>query len=258
MTDVCKITHYQVPTEFSSELQTIKSLINNGLHMAGLPYIEKEFFNEVLCFSCENQKEEVISSLLRDPRANPIENLPGVQFGYQNALEAAVVVKNINILKIILENDKITSEGLTDAMKKIVAFGFGNAEILSILLNDPRVDPQSDFFQKALVLAINGNHHKIARLLVEDPRIVKDELAIKMACKKGDQKIVKLLLDKECITSSLKPELISIAKKKSYTEIVNILEKDERLTAANPSGFLFVDDIAKKIKTALSLTDVLK
>ena len=142
------------------------------------------------------------------------------------SLQAAIEMDDVNLVRLIVENDeRVQDESLMYACKH------GQTEIVRVLLcaNDAFLYA----FNNTFLCAIKYGHTEIVRLLLDLPleRCVNpsanDNYALQLACNNGQTKIVRLLLDlplKRGVDPAAKNNLaLQLACKFGHTEIVRLL-----------------------------------
>jgi len=232
---------------------------------------------------------EIVELLLEDPRVNPSD--------YENnAINLAIAYGHHNIVNIMLKSNrldpkvgynllaKLASSNATPvqiklALKRGIDPGYnnseafiraalnGNIEVMKVLLETGKVDPQPAFFPTlmnhkvntlnflldnnlvdstvnnsiALYDALDFFDEKILEILLKDgrldPRIGNNRLFM-LASKSSfssREKVIALLKDGRADPSYLNNYLINWAAKKGYSDIVKLLLKDNRVdpTAKN-------------------------
>jgi len=114
----------------------------------------------------------------------------------------------------------------------------GHAEVVKLLLADPRVDP-SVYDNYSIRYASLNDHVEVVKLLLADPRVdpsVNDNYAIQSASRNGHIEVVKLLLSDPRVDPSLYDnESIRCTSSNGHTEIVKLLLADARV---DPSAVL--------------------
>jgi ankyrin repeat protein len=113
-----------------------------------------------------------------------------------------------------------------------LASKYGHAEVVRLLLNDPRVDP-SAYSNHAIRLASWKGHVEVVKLLLNDPRVDpsdRDNVAIRWASGNGHVEVVKPLLNDPRVDPSADNNCaIRWASRKGHVEVVKILLNDPRV-----------------------------
>ncbi|MDB4726487.1 ankyrin repeat domain-containing protein [bacterium] len=95
---------------------------------------------------------------------------PKWKFDCQEALINAIKYNDIEIVTILLEEKRVDpSDNYNYAIRK--ASEYGRDKVVKLLLEDERVDP-SDNYNYAIRYASNNGHDKVVKLLLEDKRVV--------------------------------------------------------------------------------------
>jgi ankyrin repeat protein len=113
---------------------------------------------ELTIYIVENDIENV-KILLNDKNIIPSKN--SIRYSSENGY--------IEILKLLLKNKNINpSSGGNMAL--LCAAKYGHADIVEVLLKDPRIDPNKDFGNWSIIEAASNGHHKVIEVLLKDPR----------------------------------------------------------------------------------------
>ena len=142
--------------------------------------------------------------------------------------EEALNFGYLEAVKILLADERVEfnpSKNKNSALKK--ASDRGDADMITFLLEDERVDPSSNN-NHALEKATGRGDTKIVKLLLADER-VDPNAALNQASGKGFTEIVKLLLVDERVDERGVNAAIITAFYKDDTEIVQLLLADERV-----------------------------
>jgi hypothetical protein len=124
---------------------------------------------------------------------------------------------------------------ICDNQSITMASNLGSLEIVSFLLQDPRVDP-SVRRNIAVRLASSKGHAEVVRILLEDPRVNPADcahFAIQHASKNGHLEVVTLLLKDSRVNPSANGNFaIRKAWDNGFLNVVKVLLKDSRLDPA--------------------------
>lgn len=117
-----------------------------------------------------------------------------------DALEVVIVTGRVDLVRLLLQERRLLNIG-TRSLD--YAAEEGHAEIVSMLLTDPRVDPtlarnsalkSEVHYGFSLYTAVIGSHVDVVRLLLQQPE-VDPHSVLHDACKIGNVGVVKLLLN---------------------------------------------------------------
>jgi ankyrin repeat protein len=121
--------------------------------------------------------------------------------------------------------EKRLNERLESAIR--FASGYGNVEVVKLLLNDPRVDP-SAHDNYAIRWASRNGHVEVVKLLLNDPRVdpsADNNCAIRWASRNGHVEVVKLLLNYPRVDpSAYNNDAMRCAPENGHAEVVKLCE----------------------------------
>jgi ankyrin repeat protein len=135
----------------------------------------------------------------------------------------------------------------------INASELGHLEVVTLLLQDPRVDPSASN-NYAFQLASNKGHLAVVTLLLQDPRVdpsANNNIPIQWASRYGHLAVVNLLLQDTRVDPSAEDNIaIQHASYNGHLEIVERLLQDERvdpneLHANNEYNLIEVDQFSE-------------
>lgn len=188
------------------------------------PRCDPTFNNGVLIRAAiQNKQSEILTLLLQDGRCDP--SLYG-----NHALCKAVSIGNVQMTKALLLDVRVNPPPAQETLLRD-AVKHGEA-MLSILLEDKRIDPSVSRSWPLIYAASRGSTESANRLL-DDPRTNpgdKNNSAIRWASKMGHDDIIKLLLkDKRVDPTAKDNQCIKIAHERGRFKTVAILFNDSRV-----------------------------
>lgn len=180
---------------------------------------------------------EILRALLSDPRVDPGDN-------DNDALCCAIEQHHPEIVRSLLDDNRIDPSRGHDRVLRFMAFYGENAEFVTRLLADPRVDPKTQGDYPIYFASKNGHadivrvllrdsrvdpseaiahtkHNRIAKLLLADPRVdptVQDNRLVRRASSRRREKLLKRLLkdpriDGSCAIPGAQPGCVRILAK---------------------------------------------
>jgi hypothetical protein len=156
-----------------------------------------------------SSSQDYFLSLIRENSINEIKRLMSIDdfdiaFKRNTAFIEACFLGNIEIVTLLLNDKRVNpADHYCDALKE--ASSEGNNDIVQLLLNDPRIDPraeESEAFRKT----IENCHFDTFMLFVNDGRAdftAEENFAITMSSYKNQTKFVKVLWKCKEVKNSL-------------------------------------------------------
>ena len=164
--------------------------------------------------ACRSGRVSIVKQLLQDPRLK-LENWP--QCGFPDAC----INRESEIVQMLLQDPR------TVVPAEVIVYARG-ANVIRVLLSDPRVDPSIQS-NEAVRLAAYGGDLESVKLLLQDPRVCPTSEAFEGACSSGYTEIVSLLLnDTRLNPMDRSHEALRLAVKFHQTEVVKLIARNER------------------------------
>lgn len=167
------------------------------------PTLTSEDGYPAICLASRNGHFNVVKRLLEDTRIDP-----SVLSDY--AIRFATDKGRHEIVKLLLQDKRVDPSAAKNQAIFNACMG-GHYKVVELLLQDPRVDPKSD---GNISYAVRKGYTKIVRMLLNDKRVIPTFENLKDAFDKKYFKIVDLLLQH--------PKMI---KDEKYLEILKVMEK---------------------------------
>lgn len=151
------------------------------------------YSNQTLCWAVEKGYTEIVRLVL--PNINPSVECAKTSRYYSYPIVVASTNGYAEIVELLLADPRV-DPAVKDNFAFIQACKQGHVEVAKLLLQDPRVDP-TDNYNRALQMSVAYNHLDVVELLLNDPRIdpnANGSHAILYSSKFGYLEMVKLLL----------------------------------------------------------------
>jgi ankyrin repeat protein len=151
----------------------------------------------------------------------------------QQYFEDAVMINNIDFVKLLLKNEEVDPNINKFAILESCRSGY--IEILQLLLNDKRINPtEGDKYSNCtpISLAAQNGHLDVVQLLLNDPRVdpsVNENNSIINASKNGHLDIVELLLKDKRVNPSDNNNAALCFAVNAHLNVVKVLLSDPRI-----------------------------
>jgi ankyrin repeat protein len=229
--------------------------------------------NDALELASEYGSYNVVKLLLKDSRVKPsfLDFFQAVISGHVNIVKLFIKDgrinpgkhRNVALLEIFkppnCNVDRLLGDGTQInpaeygkwmANKKPIMPNY--YKIAKLLIDDPRINPAINSNRMLKVASLTG-YDKIVKLLLKNHRVdpaASNNYAIRKASWKGHTDVVKLLLkDPRVDPSANNDNALNISAELGHIDIVKLLLKDNRVNAESVNLFMLNDDIAKLLKT---------
>ncbi len=152
----------------------LESIVSNDIKKVGCflndPDIDPAAENnQALRCAAEEGHSQIVRLLLTDPRVHPMQEIEN-PYDNDDVVDPLVLASqygNIDVVKVLLADVRVNpAEYNNQALQNTIICGF--AEIVELLLKDPRVDPTKG---DLLYLAVLEGDAKIVKILLADSRI---------------------------------------------------------------------------------------
>jgi hypothetical protein len=200
----------------------------------GQPISLKQF-----CFKYIHRNQELFSVAARYGYENVIQ-LGLELLIYNYAIYWASQNGHAEVVRLLLTDPRVdpsvrgNEEICHDALAK--ASQNGHVEVVRLLLTDPRVDP-SALNNYAIRFASQNGHVEVVQLLLSDHRVdpsAHDNYAIRWTCYNGHAEVVRLLLSDPRVDPSAQDNYaVSLASRNGHAEVVRLLLTDPRVSLPN-------------------------
>ncbi|MCH9717720.1 MAG: ankyrin repeat domain-containing protein [Gammaproteobacteria bacterium] len=195
-------------------------------HRMGVPPINRATLKlkHPLCYR-HLSKHPTIQALMRHLNTLSLFQLVCYLHCQFDVLFYACTTNNPTLLSHVLQHaDRTLFSAIQNAI--VAASENGHADVLNVLLKDPRVDP-SDPYAMAVCLASEHGHTNVLKVLLNDPRFdpgLMNNRAIIRASENGHLQVVRLLLsDLRVNPADIDNLAINVAAENGHAEVVSVL-----------------------------------
>ncbi|KAJ3018260.1 UNVERIFIED_CONTAM: hypothetical protein HDU68_011244 [Siphonaria sp. JEL0065] len=193
--------------------------------------------NQSLCTAINQGKEDIVQFLVNLPTFDPSINICG-------AFVAACQAGNAGLVSLCLNDNRVDPSTVNDCLYDAVRGG--HVQVAKLLLLDGRVDPLTPDNDDCLITTCLKGYFEVAQLLLQDGRVdpsTEESAAVLYACDNNRLDILRLLLADSRVNPAAGLRAASI---RGYSEIVHELLLDSRVGPESGTWMSAIDCAAKK------------